>query len=318
MIIKLNNLLIRGGLIFPYNEELTNHLVEACRDYVSQEDFDEIHYSNLVVAYIEGDYAKDLQRAVLDFFLKNYNDNSVMPSCVWQTLTFFALYLALKENEDVEKKAIYSCSLQNQLIKCKGQWDKLRFQRELISLYYYMDDYMKNKCDINDVHSTNVLKQIYSENGLLHLTISETIASALKSIGQNAWEYQLNTFLQSDKVKKNEDAYIRVVIVLEYLFINKPWLYLPVDLKYLYAEVFSYPTTQISKLRVVLESIMDEGIVLAEDVKSNSSVILQILKSGVFPQEYSYLDEEFTPYEFMVYLYYELLLEAKLKVYGTE
>lgn len=318
MIKKLNNLLIRGGLISPYDEERTSHLLEACCHYVKQEEFDEIYFSNLVVAYIEGSYDKDLQDAILNFIRENYDEDLNIPSCVWQTLTFFTLYLALNENDDAEIQAIYSCVLQNRLIECKGRWGTLRFQKELIELYYYMDRYIKNQYDINDRDSTVVLKQIYSENGFQGQTISAVTASALKSIGRKAWEYQMNDFLHSAEVKEKKDPYIRVVTVLEYLFINKPWFYMPVNLKYLFAETFSHTNTKASPLRIILKSIIEAGIVLVEEVKSNSSIILQILENGEIPQKGSYLDEMFTPYEFMVYLYYELLLEAKLKVYGTK
>lgn len=270
MIKKLNNLLIRGSLISPYDEERTGHLVEACRSYVGQEDFDEIYFSNLVAAYVEGKYDENFQGIVSDFIKENYDENSDMPSCVWQTLTFFALYLALNENDDLEKRAIYSCSLQNRLIECKGRWGTLRFQKELVDLYYYMDSYIKDKCDINDVDSADILKQLYSQSGFQSQTISAATALGLKSIGRNAWEYQMGAFLHSAKVKEEKDIYIRIVMILEYLFINKPWLYMPVNLNQLLANTFSCPTptSQESSLRTILKSLMDRGIVLVEEVKS--------------------------------------------------
>jgi hypothetical protein len=317
MIEKLNNLLIRGGLISPYNEEQTGHLVEACRHYLVEEDFDENFFSKIVALYVEGGYDEDLQKFVLEFIVENYNEDSNMPSCVWQTLTFFVIYLSLKENDDAEMQAIYSCSLQNRLIECKGRWKILRFQKELVELFYYMDSYMEDKYEIKDVCSIDVLKQIYSENGFQGQVISSNTALALKFIGQNAWEFRMNSFLNSSKVKEEKNPYIRAVTVLEYVFINKPWFYMPVDLKYLLKETFSRPINKALPLRTILKSIIDIGIVLVEEVNSNSSKILQILEKGEIPED-SYLDERFMPNEFMVYLYNELLLEAKLKVYGTE
>lgn len=310
MRVTLNQLLMQGGLIVPYEEELISYLAEGCKKYVVEESFSEQHFTELALRYIEGDYSEDIKDTIKVFCSETYDKDIEMPECVWRVLTFYALYIAILDTDDEVKQAVFSCSLQNCLIKCKGKWDRLKHQDCLVQLYGHFQTYLKKQeVGVGDF-PLNFISKLYNMD-MSRVTLDVNEVEELKVIGKYAWKHHLELHIQRKEHSTEKDPFLLVTCFLEYLHINRPSIYMEEDIKELMTDVNIRRFSETKKLKDIIQSILDRGIILVADPKSASSILLKML-SEVELIEGNYLDEDFTPQEFMIYLYYELLLESKL------
>ena len=135
----LDQLLMQSGLIVPYSKDYILSLEDGCRNFIDEK-LDNGVFTDLALSYTKN--------SCPDFF-KNYiqglfEEAKELPPCVWNTLVFYVVYLAIIDNDDEKEKAIYSCMLQNILIRCKGHWEELKFPSYLIRLYGFMDMYLQD------------------------------------------------------------------------------------------------------------------------------------------------------------------------------
>ena len=70
-------------------------------------------------------------------------------------------------------------------------------------------------------------------------------------------------------------------------------------------------------LREIIEGLSVNGSTLFDDPRSKSSIIIKMI-TETSPINKEFIDVKLSPSEFFVYLYYEVLLELKLKEYGGE
>ena len=74
-------------------------------------------------------------------------------------------------------------------------------------------------------------------------------------------------------------------------------------------------TKMQKSLKEIIQIIKDGNFTFGKDIQSESSIILKLIAEEGFSDE-DFLNEKFTPQEFFVYLYYELLLESILNENG--
>ena len=107
---------------------------------------------------------------------------------------------------------------------------------------------------------------------------------------------------------------MRVVSILEHYFLNMPQLPTLNDFKRLMSITFIDKEGKGQKINNILGNIADSGVVLSEEINSESSLILMGVNRLMNSENIDYLNKlRLKPKEFFVYLYHELLLEKLLK-----
>lgn len=301
-----NQLLMRSGLIIPYNDEFVAVIQDVC-DHIANERIDEELFTQLVLQYTSGNYPDALKDVFSEYAVVEVSE---IPQCVWNALTFYVVYIAITDNEDDKQKAIYSCTLQNCLIKCKGHWERLKFQNHLIRLYGYMQDYLCENEIGNEDFPLDLLVEIYQNT---NTPIPVNKFEQLRVIGKYAWKSLIQEYVLTGLKKGN--PYLRITNFLNYLHANRPSVFLEENVMELMQNIGVLNNKMQKSLKDIIQLIKDENFTFEKDIQSESSIILKLIVEEELPNE-DFLNEKFTLQEFFVYLYYELLLESILNANG--
>lgn len=302
----LGQLLMQSGLIVPYSEDYILLLDIGCRNFIDEKlDFD-------IFAKLAFNYTKNSCPNLLKKHIQGLIDgNEEVPPCVWNTLVFYIMYVAINDGEDEKEKAIYSCMLQNILVLCKGHWEELKFPSYLIKLYDFVDVYLQD----NEVGSGNFPKDfleiMFGDINSLKTTLNtEEGQKKLKVIGKYAWKNRLEEFIKNGEIQ-DQNPYLKTMKFLQFLFKNRPDAFIHDGVFELIRESKFLKSKKKETLGRILETIKDAEISSEKTEWSQSSVILRLLY-GEHVTEDIFLQEKFSPKEFFVCVYYELLLESIL------
>ena len=302
----LGQLLMQSGLIVPYSEDYILLLDKGCRTFIDEK-LDLDIFADLALNYTKNSCPNQL-KSHIQGLIDEYEE---VPPCVWNTLVFYIMYVAINDGEDEKEKAIYSCMLQNILVLCKGHWEKLKFPSYLIKLYDFVDVYLQD----NEVASGNfpkdLLKIMFNDINSLKTTLNtEEVQNKLKVIGKYAWKNRLEELIKNGDFQ-DQNPYVKTMKFLHYLFKNRPDAFIHDGVFELIRESKFLKSKKKETLGRILETIKDAEISNEKPEWSQSSVILRLL-SGEHVTEDIFLQEKFSPREFFVCVYYELLLESIL------
>lgn len=300
----LGQLLMQSGLIVPYSKDYILLLEEGCRNFIDEKlDYDV--FADLALSYTKKN-CPDLLRSHIQGLS---DENEEIPPCVWNTLVFYIVYLAIIDNEDEKERAIYSCILQNILVRCKGHWEELKFPAYLIRLYGFMDVYLQDNEVCDGDFPYEFLVTIFSDIDSLRTSLNaEEEQRKLKIIGRYAWKNRLEELIKNGEFQYH-NPYLKAMEFLQYLFDNRPDIFIHDDVFELIRESKFLQNNKGETLANIIEAIRNAEIINEETERSKSSVLLRLL-SGENVTEDAFLQEKFTPKEFFVCVYYELLLES--------
>lgn len=302
----LDQLLMQSGLIVPYSKDYILSLEDGCRNFIDEK-LDNGVFTDLALSYTKN--------SCPDFF-KNYiqglfEEAKELPPCVWNTLVFYVVYLAIIDNDDEKEKAIYSCMLQNILIRCKGHWEELKFPFYLIRLYGFMDMYLQDNQVGDGDFPHDFLGTIFCDIDSLRTSLNaEEEQRKLKIIGKYAWKHRLEEWIKNGEFQ-HHNPYLKAMEFLQYLFDNRPDIFIHDGVFELIKESKFLQSQKKETLGKILETIRAAEIINAETERSKSSVILRLISEEHITDD-TFLQEKFTPKEFFVCVYYELLLESIL------
>lgn len=302
----LSQLLMQSGLIVPYSENYILLLDKECRNFIEEK----LNYD--VFADLALNYTKNSCPSQLKIYIQEQiGENEELPLCVWNTLVFYIMYVVINDSEDEEKQAIYSCMLQNILVLCKGHWEELKFPFYLMKLYGFMDVYLQNNEIGSGDFPNDFLKTMFSDISLLKTTINtEEGQRNLKIIGKYAWNHHLEELIKNGEFQ-DQNPYLKIMKFLQYLFKNRPDALIHDGVFEFIRESMFLKSNKEETLDKILESIRNSEIYTEEVEWSKSSVIFRLL-FGEYVIDDTFLQTKFSPKEFFVCVYYELLLESIL------
>lgn len=312
----LSGILNECGLVCPYDDELVCQLEEICHDFVESVDLKESEFADWVQCYSRGNYSSKVRTFVEKMAHDREISTADFPDCVWNALTFYVIYISIGNNDDDEQKAILSCSLQNQLLFNKGHWDSLNFQDYLVNLYYdfcaYLDEYEQGFGEVD----MDFVAEIFDET-TTSIDVDEEILTKLKVMGKYIWLYKLEHVWDNIAFSSERNAFLKVLYFLDYCYKEIPSIYIYVSLK----KMLELSGVLKSVAKKSLRGIISDILALEKDFFdvpiSKSSIILNMINESYIYEEV-FVDEKLSPAEFFVYLYYEVLLELKLKENGGE
>lgn len=312
----LSGILNECGLVCPYDDELVCQLDDVCHKFVESVDLKESEFADWVKCYCKGDYSIKIRTFVEKMTHDNEFRTSGFPNCVWNALTFYVIYISIDNNDDDEQKIILSCSLQNQLLFCKGHWDSLNFQDYLVKLYYdfsdYLDEYEQGYGDVDK----DFVAEIFDET-ITSLDGDGETLTKLKVMGKYTWLYKLEHFGDNIEFSGERNAYLKVLYFLNYCYNEIPSIYIYVSLKKMLELSGVLKSVAKKSLRGIISDILALEKDFFDTPLSKSSIILKMINESYIYEEV-FVDEKLSPAEFFVYLYYEVLLELKLKENGRE
>lgn len=310
----LSEILNECGLICPYEEVLIVQLSDACKSFLESVEVDESVFSDWVECYRKGDFSVDIKTFVEKYAQEKGWVISEFPNCVWKALTFYVVYIAIDDTDDKEQKSIFSCSLQNQLLACKGHWDTLNFQNHLVKLYGNFRDYLNSfEQGVGDV-DMSFISDIF-DGSIDSLNLEGENLSKLENMGKFTWFYKLDHFWDDKEFSSERNAFLKVFYFLNFWGRECPSIYIHMDLK----DILRWSGISNSKAKKSLRQIVGDYKSLGQNLIgapiSKSSIILRLVNDSL-DEDGAFLDEKLTATEFFVYLYYEVLLELKLRENG--
>lgn len=302
----LNKFIMESGAVIPFEEPLIDVLHASCDRYVQSESFNE-EFEELLHAYIKGEYNECIN-TILDYVNENQDyEDYQLPEFAECALIFYCIYMSICDAEETD--AIYrSLALKNVIINAKGQFHYLLFQEELVELYKYFDAYWENSPSI-DSYPEILVQQILEKNGNVELTDEDN--DSLVTLASIAWRNKLSTIING---LTEQDPFLRAVMFVEKFYIALPTINSAIKVEDYIDLIIPKYKNRLKKIEDIIAGIKDEGISLLENVNSDTSTLLKMIEED----DNALCDIKFTAGEFLVYLYYEMLLETKLKDNGNE
>lgn len=307
--------MLKGTLIVPYDDSVIEELVEVCNSYIMEDDFSIEDFENLVQALLSNKQTGSLCKT-LEVNYKDKTGNEIkLPKCTWIPLTAFMLFISIKNSElDNELKAIYSAIVMNYMVLQKGKFSNVPFKKYIIQLYGYFDVHIEEKNEIQESNDDGLLNRILADADFVE---NEGISNDdLQCIANNAAKYRMTQLMKSDKLRNINNLFNRTYNGLVIFFDKLPWLYLDFTIQDIVQALLPQKNNSTKKLKNILDDIRSMDNFTAPQYASNSSILLRLLDNDSEIEETSIIEQKFTPQEFCVYLYYELMLEKKLEEYN--
>ena len=308
----LNNILIQCGLIVPLEETETDTLAKACSEYISNESFSFEDFEELADCYVMNRECKELNDFVAEYISNNSLGNYNFPKRIKCALVFYCIYLAIGECDNDKDTALRSLSLQNVMIQVHGNWGKLNYQNILYKLYFRYDQYAEGEVICEKKYPRDFVQSMFTGSFRQGETISDDISDNIQSLALMAWDEEMSQFIKG--IKETND-FLKIQLILEHYFINKPQIPQRENFVELMQRIFPRGGNgQKQKIEKILKNLAETDVCLVDDIKSGSSLILHEIVNARDNEYGDYLkDFELSPKEFLVYLYHELLLEDLLK-----
>lgn len=302
----LNKFIMESGAVIPFEEPLIDVLHASCVKYVQSESFNE-EYEELLYAYIKGGHSECVD-AILDYVNENQDyEDYQLPEFAECALVFYCIYISICDVEEAD--SIYrSLALKNVVLNAKGRFNYLLFQEELVELYKYFDAYWENS-QSPDSYPEILVQQILEKNGNVDLTDADN--DSLVTLASIAWRNKIHTIING---LTEQDPFLRAVVFVEKFFIALPTINSAIKVEDYIDLIIPKYKNRPKKLEDIIAEIKDEGISLLENVNSDTSTLLKMIEDD----DNALCDIKLTAGEFLVYLYYEMLLETKLKDNGNE
>ena len=308
----LNKILMQCGLIVPLEETETDVLAKACSEYIGNESFTFDDFEELADCYVTNRECKELNDFVTEYISNNGLGNYNFPKRIKCALVFYCIYLAIEEYEDDKEAALRSLSLQNVMIQVHGNWEKLNYQDVLYKLYFKYNQYAEGEVIVEKKFPRDFVQSMFIDSFRQGETISEDMSDKIQSLALMAWDAEMSQFI---KGLKETNDFLKIQLILEHYFINKPQIPQKEDFIELMQRIFPRGGNgQRQKIEKILENLAETDVCLVDEIKSGSSLLLHDIENARINEYGDYLKGfELSPKEFFVYLYHELLLEDLLK-----
>lgn len=215
----LNNILMQCGLIVPLEETETDVLAKACSEYIGNESFTFDDFEELADCYVTNRECKELNDFVTEYISNNDLGNYNFPKRIKCALVFYCIYLAIEESEDDKDAALRSLSLQNVMIQVHGNWEKLNYQDVLYKLYFKYNQYAEGEVIGEKKYPRDFVQSMFIDSFRQGETISEDMTDKIQSLALMAWDAEMSQFI---KGLKETNDFLKIQLILEHYFINKP------------------------------------------------------------------------------------------------
>lgn len=308
----LNDILMQCGLIVPLEETKTDVLAKACSEYIGNESFSFGDFEELADCYVMNRECKELNDFVTEYISSNGLGNYNFPKRIKCALVFYCIYLAIEKCDNDKDIALRSLSLQNVMIQVHGNWENLNYQDVLYKLYFKYDQYAEGEVIGEKKYPRDFVQSMFIDSFRQGETISEDMSDKIQSLALIAWDAEMSQFI---KGLKETNDFLKIQLILEHYFVNKPQIPQKEDFIELMQRIFPCGGNgQKQKIEKILKNLAETDVCLVDDIRSGSSLILHEIVNARDNEYGDYLkDFELSPKEFFVYLYHELLLEDLLK-----
>lgn len=283
----LNNILMQSGLIIPLDTDEIEQLARACSNFVKSESFSFSTFESLLIYYIKG---KEWPK--LNNFIENYVENrerkSTYPTRVNHALVFFCIYLAIAECQDRKEQTIRSLALQNMMLVVHGKWKALKYSNILCTLYFKSTVYLGDLSIGEKEYPCEFARSMFKDDFRVNEDIDDEMSESIQSLVLMAFDAEMEQFISKLDEK---DPFMRVVSILEHYFLNMPQLPTLNDFKRLMSITFIDKEGKGQKISNILGNIADSGVVLSEEINSESSLILMGVNRLMNSENIDYLNK---------------------------
>ena len=236
----------------------------------------------------------------------------------------YVVLKAIDEEEDSQKSALYALMLRNAIllvVKGKGNIACPEEVAGCFNLYHKLleAEYTfttDGACDlINDYFSNHVGKESFS-------TTAKDKLKELKSVFYDAAKHRYDQLLKElSKSDEENNHYVKAYQTAKMLIDDSPWLFIEKQAeKSLWNLVNEKKTeTMCQPLSEIMTSIQEKNENIIDEEFDSTSVLLTLISGGeACYKDVNLMNMKFTPMEFAIYIYYEMLTEKLMKHIGKE
>ena len=259
----LNKILMQCGLIVPLEETETDVLAKACSEYIGNESFSFGDFEELADCYVTNRECKELNDFVTEYISNNGLGNYNFPKRIKCALVFYCIYLAIEECEDDKEAALRSLSLQNVMIQVHGNWEKLNYQDVLYKLYFKYNQYAEGEVIVEKKFPRDFVQSMFIDSFRQGETISEDMSDKIQSLALMAWDAEMSQFI---KGLKETNDFLKIQLILEHYFINKPQIPQKEDFIELMQRIFPRGGNgQRQKIEKILKNLAETDVCLVDE-----------------------------------------------------
>lgn len=303
--------LLKGCLIIPYEEEIIAALSEVCKSYSNEHHSDD-DVAVLAIAVFTKGSLDDLKSKIEKIYNEKVEKKIRLPKCTMRAIATYIIELMIEEVED-ESSAINVLALMNCMIILNKHENEIPYPEVYGSYMSEFDKYYVQKGKLNNNAPEDCMNLAFGcdDDGNFNSVSGSELTEHIDSIRhflRNAWYYDTEKYLTSINVCKISNLYERVFTALSHIVNSMPWFFINQRFGDMLDLLDIDSIEQNQTIEVIVQTLKGK-VELPEILQCKSSILLLMMKGNDTLQKLSFSKTTLTPREFGAYIYYELISE---------
>lgn len=307
-----------GAVVVPYSDAILEVIDTACRNYNSDEDLDKFD--------LLGDMAECFLTGTDDKCFHNFLNESVakegtlkvLPTVVVQRLAGYKSYIMVTEADNAKDGSIMATIFMNYILLVKKHINNIPCGDLIHEIYEsHLSCYIRHEDKLKGQNVSRLIKLIAeAEDPVAILSEKgpdDNINKQLTILAKSTAFYQYNKVLSATDIASIEEPFARVFVALCRLIHETSFCYYDYPF---YSKIMNILSEDEAKSRKSIKTITDNIRGYADewgkDLYSKSSLLLHCVRGDKLNTMTTILGTQISVKEFVVYLYYELIIEEIL------
>nr|WP_303917993.1 hypothetical protein [Bacteroides intestinalis] len=304
------DVLLKGCLIIPYEEEIIAALSEVCKSYSNEHHSDD-DVASLAIAVFSKDSLDDLKSKIEKIYNEKVEKKIELPKCTMRAIATYIIELMIEEVED-ESSAINVLALMNCMIILNKHEKEIPYPEVYSSYMSKFDRHYAQKGELNDNAPEECMDLMFGcdNNGNFNSVSESEFTEHINSIRhllRNAWYYDTEKYITSARVREIDNPYEKVFTVLSHIVNSMPWFFINQRFGSMLDLLDIDSIEQNQTIETIVQTL--KGKVELPERQCKSSILLLMIEGNETLQKLSFSQTTLTPREFGAYIYHELMSE---------
>lgn len=304
------DVLLKGCLIIPYEEEIIAALSEVCKSYSNEHHSDD-DVAGLAIAVFSKGPLDDLKNKIEKIYNEKVEKKIKLPKCTMRAIATYIIELMIEE-VDNESSAINILALMNCMIILNKHEKEIPYPEVFGSYMSKFDEYYTQKGKLNNNAPEDCMNLVFGcdDNGNFNSVSENELAEHIDSIRhllRNAWYYDTENYIISARICQIDNLYERVFTALSHIVNSMPWFFINQRFGNILDLLDIDSVEQNQTIETIVQTL--KGKVELPEIQCKSSILLLMMQENDTLQKLSFSRTTLTPREFGAYIYYELMSE---------
>lgn len=307
--------LLKGVVVTPFDEEITNRLTEVCNIFAKELTVKTI--DSYIIQFIYNKPDKDFKKKVEAKYSELYPDEEsiLLPPLFAIVLSQYIVMIAFESYLKDRDLATCSLILMNYMLIRKGSLVRLILPFDIKKMFFKLEAFIDKVDDIELARNYYYARKILENKEYILNHISEDgLKEEVRGMVKEMYLFRRYQTIQKIRNLSNKHPYSKVYKGLAELFDNTNWLFVKNNaVEYIKKLISVDILKKTSTIDNIVSELRGDEVTLPYEKYEASSIILGFVSSGIIPSDLK--NRRLTVLEFGIYVYYELMLEHIINEY---